>query len=96
MPTGVPQGSCLYPALFNSDIKDLPKTDQTKIALFVDDTTIYVESGYQRIAAKKIQDHLDLLTDYNRMWKIKVNADKSILLTIGKTDQHRQYTMKTH
>lgn len=51
--------------------------DKTKIALFADDIAIYTESSHPRIAAEIIKNHINLLADYNRKWKIKVNAVKS-------------------
>lgn len=52
---------CLSPVLFKYYLNDILKTEKTEIALFADDTEIYVHSTHSRITAKKSQTQLDKL-----------------------------------
>ena len=68
---GVPQGSILGPRLFLYYLHDIPKNDKTKLALFADDTAIYVASWKKTIAIKNVQGHLDELSKYYEKWKMQ-------------------------
>lgn len=77
LPAGVLQGAVLSPTLFILYINDIPKTDNTKIALFADDTALIAESWQARTADRYLQRHINLLEPYFNKWKIKINADKT-------------------
>ena len=73
---GVPQGSLLGPTLFSLYINDIPKTNQTSLALFADDTCIFARSWQPRMATRYIQNHLNQLEPWFAKWKIKINVTK--------------------
>ena len=73
---GVPQGSILGPVLFIYYINDIPRKENTKIAVFADDTAIFASSWDKNAAVRRIQNHIDELEPYFDKWKIKTNADK--------------------
>lgn len=78
---GVPQGSVLGPKLFNIYLHDLPLFPNTQLALFADDTAIYAQSHHAQVANKLLQYHLNDITKYYKKWKIKLNEDKTELIT---------------
>ena len=79
---GVPQGSILAPLLFIIYLQDLPTFAKTETALFADDTAIYAHSHSAEIAGRQIQLHLNILEKYWNKWQIKINCDKTEILTI--------------
>ncbi|CAD6232618.1 GSCOCG00006977001-RA-CDS, partial [Cotesia congregata] len=81
---GVPQGSILGPILFLYYINDIPKDNNTNLALFADDTALYNVSGNKRIALDRLQKYLDTLIQYYTKWKIKINEAKTELIIISK------------
>lgn len=79
---GLPQGSILSPVLFNAYINDIPKQQNTKIALFADDTAVYTSSTNEAHARINLQRHLTILERYFHKWKLKINADKTQLIIL--------------
>lgn len=79
IPAGVPQGGLLSPILFNYYINDIPKTEQTKLKIFADDTAIISESTVPDQANKYIQRNITELEKYYNKWKIKINPTKTTL-----------------
>lgn len=74
---GVPQGSVLGPVLFNIYIRDIPTFHNSNLALFADDTALYVYSFYAQAAGALTQCHLDRVVGFYKEWKIKLNVNKS-------------------
>ena len=74
---GVPQGSVLGPAIFNYYINDIPSFEKTKIAIYADDTAIYAHSFNAQVATKQVQIHLDMILQFAKQWKIKINNTKT-------------------
>lgn len=84
IPAGVPQGSILSPFLFNLFINDIPRNNNTKLALFADDTALIATSFQKTQANKYLQSHINELEYYYDKWKIKVNAEKTKLIHLSK------------
>lgn len=76
---GVPQGAILSPTLFLYFINDIPKHQNTQLALFADDTAILTESTQIQQCNKYIQRHITELERYFEKWKIKINTNKTAL-----------------
>jgi len=95
--SGVPQGSILGPLLFLLYINDLPEvlSDETKCAIFADDTKIYrqIRTPADTIA---LQEDINQLAIWGDKWKLKFNATKCVCLTIHNSVQPtiEMYTMK--
>lgn len=74
---GVPQGSVLGPTLFNIFNSDIPKNDKTNIALFADDTALYVSAKTPDLAFRRLRTHIPKVEKYLTKWKTTVNAAKT-------------------
>lgn len=93
---GVPQGSVLGPALFNLFINDIPKFQNTQLAIYADDTALYAHSYYAQAAQLQNQIHIDLILKYFETWKIKINSEKTenIIFTRKFTNDKVQKQLK--
>jgi hypothetical protein len=74
---GVTQGSVLSPTLYAIFTADIPKPDNTKIALYADDTAILVRSWSPRIISRDLQCAVERLESWFRIWRIDVNPEKT-------------------
>lgn len=74
---GVPQGSVLSPILFSLFTNDIPKIPQVHYALFADDTAIYTTSIHPSVLHRRLQDAINELGRWFRLWRIEVNPEKS-------------------
>jgi retron-type reverse transcriptase len=74
---GVPQGSVLSPTLYAIFTADIPKPDETKIALYADDTAILTRSESPELISEQLQRAVESLEAWFRRWRIDVNPDKS-------------------
>jgi len=78
---GVPQDSDLSPDLINIITLDIPQTDNTILATYADDTAVILSDNSDSVEASlALQLHLNLIDNWSLKWKIKINADKSILV----------------
>ena len=78
---GVPQGSDLSPDLYNIFTMDIPKTINTLLATFADDTAILSSNADINIAAHHLQEHLNLIDNWAKNWMICINENKSSQVT---------------
>lgn len=74
---GVPQGSLLSPTLYNIYTHDIPVDPNTNMSIYADDTAIYASGANPKCVSRRIQTHLDRLSQYFIDNKIKINHDKS-------------------
>ena len=75
---GLPQGSslsCTLFLIFLNDVSDILKTEN---ALFADDLVLWHTSNSTTISRRRIQEDLNALGVYCRMWKMKVNCTKTV------------------
>ena len=78
---GVPQDSVLGPLLYLLYTADVPSTQDTLMATFVDDTAILSSDPDPARATEKLHHHLNLLQNWLEQWRIKVNPTKSAQVT---------------
>ncbi|GFX38280.1 probable RNA-directed DNA polymerase from transposon X-element [Trichonephila clavipes] len=74
---GAPQGALLSPTLFNIYINDIPKTRQTTVCLYADDTAILTQSANKNCITHFLHRHLAELEDWYKKWKISINPEKT-------------------
>ncbi|GFT71621.1 RNA-directed DNA polymerase from mobile element jockey [Trichonephila clavipes] len=74
---GAPQGALLSPTLFNIYINDIPKTRQTTVCLYADDTAIPTQSASKNCITHFLHRHLAELEDWYKKWKISINPEKT-------------------
>ena len=74
--SSVPQGSILGPTLFNIYLNDIPRSQDTELALYADDSAILAKNTYFSVMHKQLQQHLDILQTWLEKWRIKLNPNK--------------------
>nr|WP_253308721.1 reverse transcriptase family protein [Rickettsia endosymbiont of Ceutorhynchus assimilis] len=90
---GVPQGSALSPLLYSLYTADIPKFQNTNLALYADDTAVYAQSFYTQATKFQLAHHLAILQPYYDKWKLGVNGQKTELICFHK--KHTNSTMPT-
>lgn len=81
---GVPQGSLISPILYNLYTADLPKLEKSEIAQYADDTLIYSKSFQPENAARKLQEDVNKFFTWCKIWKLKINHQKSVPILFSK------------
>lgn len=84
IPAGVPQGGVLSSTLFLIYVNDIPKDNNTKLALFADDTAIIAQSRQTRQANIYLNTHLQTLDNYFTKWKLQINPQKTSIVNYNK------------
>ena len=96
---GLPQGSSISPILFLLFINDIDvDLDlETAASLFADDTAIWRKDGVVKGSQRQLmQGEVDKITEWARVWKMKVNGGKTKSMSIAssKTDQMNDPKLK--
>ncbi|GBP67341.1 Probable RNA-directed DNA polymerase from transposon BS [Eumeta japonica] len=77
---GVPQGSTLSPLLLSAYVNDIPRpSTSVQLALFADDTALYLKSNSIGNILPRVQRAIDKLTQWLRLWRIDVNPEKPVM-----------------
>jgi len=74
---GVPQGSVLGPVLFNIYINDIPKSSNSGLAVYADDTAIYSSSWSIALLIRRLQIYVDDILQYFADWRMTINSEKT-------------------
>ena len=77
IPFGVPQGAVLSPSLYNIFTSDVAMVDEAEYFFFADDTGFVATDKDPQNIIDHLQSAQDTLENYQRRWKIKVNAAKT-------------------
>ena len=78
---GVPQGSILGPLLFIVYIDDIVPKLESKTRLFADDLSLSATERNAARCAEALQPQLDVLINWTKTWKIKLNPTKTECVT---------------
>ena len=78
---GVPQGSVLGPLLFLVYINDITLVTQTKMKLFADDTSVFIEFDENSNAEAVLNTDMDNIRQWADQWLVSFSPHKTKLLT---------------
>ena len=84
---GVPQGSALSPILFIIYVSDIPQPENaqtTTLSQFADDIVLWSYGRNIIMSECKIQKHLNKITKWCNIWRIKLNPLKTKVLHFSK------------
>lgn len=87
VPAGVPQGSLLSPHLFNLFINDIPTDDKSDIAIYADDTALFVDVQLRNAKrmAKLLSEATKKVFHFFLDWKISPNKSKTECIAFSKS-----------
>ncbi|GBP51151.1 Probable RNA-directed DNA polymerase from transposon BS [Eumeta japonica] len=91
---GVPQGSTLSPLLYSAYVNDIPRpSNGVQLALFADDTALYLRGNNYRDTTPRLQRAIDELTRWLRLWRIKVNPEKSAAIRFNYSKHKKKFSV---
>ena len=93
--SGVPQGSVLGPLLFLLYINDLPENIHSQVRLFADDKAICITIN-NHSDSDTLQQDLDTLQTWERLWDMDFNPSKCQVLHISKSRHPAQHIYMLH
>ncbi|GFU27189.1 RNA-directed DNA polymerase from mobile element jockey [Trichonephila clavipes] len=96
---GTPQGSSISPILFNIYVNDIPRTSQSTICMFADDTAILAQSNELQLVTHFLHKHIAKLEDWFSTWKIALNVAKTEAVFFShhiKKEPPKLYLHNTH
>jgi hypothetical protein len=73
----VPQGSILFPTLYNLYINYTPQTPGVNLALITDDTCLHATDRKEGYVLRKMQRWLESMAAWCTCWNIKISEDKT-------------------
>ena len=84
--SGVPQGACLSPSLYNLYTHDMPPPlPTTDYIAFADDITQLTYGHYNyKYATQNTEHAIRQINDFERRWKIRTNRTKFKIIPIGR------------
>jgi len=92
MDAGVPQGSVLGLVLLNIFIKNIPKSCNSSLAVYANDTAVFASSWKPALLVRRLQTHIDIILQYFSDWKMTINPDKSEAIIFTR----RNYRLPQH
>ncbi|GBP94473.1 Probable RNA-directed DNA polymerase from transposon BS [Eumeta japonica] len=91
---GVPQGSTLSPLLYSAYVNDIPRpSNGVQLALFADDTALYLRGSNYCDTTPRLQRAIDELTRWLRLWRIKVNPEKSAAIRFNYSKHKKKFSV---
>jgi len=86
---GVPQGSILGPTLFNIYINDIVQTDDTKLAMYADDTVLLSSSSNVSYSIKTLQNAATKIERWCHSWRINMNPAKTVAIMFRPNNKNK-------
>ena len=93
--SGVPQGSVLGPVLFLIYINDLDSGILNHLLKFADDSKLFGKVSNEADQVK-MQDDLNRLHIWSQNWQMDFNAEKCVVMHIGKNSSKYAYSINGH